>query len=104
MGDPSEWFDLNNASYSDGGFVNKIQVGDQTITARHLREDILGSNNLKSPKIISIEYDGSDIVFTTKGYGHGVGLSQQGALGYASKEGYTYRQILNHYYQGVEIR
>ena len=36
------------------------------------------------------------------GSGHGVGLSQYGADGMA-KEGYTYRQILKHYYTGVEI-
>lgn len=36
------------------------------------------------------------------GYGHGVGLSQWGANGMA-QQGYTYREILAHYYQGTEI-
>ncbi len=43
-----------------------------------------------------------NVVFTSAGSGHGVGLSQYGADGMA-KEGYTYRQILKHYYTGVEI-
>jgi stage II sporulation protein D len=36
------------------------------------------------------------------GWGHGVGLSQTGAVGMATK-GYTYEQILKHYYQGIEL-
>ena len=38
----------------------------------------------------------------TKGYGHGVGMSQYGALAMA-KKGYNYEKILKYYYQGVEI-
>lgn len=36
------------------------------------------------------------------GFGHGVGMSQTGAVGMASK-GYTYDQILHHYYQGITL-
>lgn len=36
------------------------------------------------------------------GYGHGVGMSQNGAQGMA-KRGYTYKEILRHYYQGISI-
>ncbi|WP_078550159.1 hypothetical protein [Litchfieldia alkalitelluris] len=36
------------------------------------------------------------------GWGHGVGLSQTGAMGMAVK-GYTYEEILKHYYQGIEL-
>ena len=38
------------------------------------------------------------------GYGHGVGMSQCGAVGYAAEEGMGYRDILKHYYSGVSIR
>jgi len=44
----------------------------------------------------------SGITFTTKGYGHGVGMSQYGANGMA-KNGYSYSQILKHYYRGTAI-
>ncbi|MCD4690055.1 SpoIID/LytB domain-containing protein, partial [bacterium] len=37
---------------------------------------------------------------TGRGYGHGVGLCQHGALGMARK-GFSYRQILEHYYPGT---
>ena len=36
------------------------------------------------------------------GFGHGVGMSQYGAYGYA-RHGYDYRQILAHYYQGTSL-
>ena len=43
------------------------------------------------------------VYITTKGYGHGVGMSQYGAEGMA-KKGYKYDEILKHYYSGVEIK
>ena len=39
---------------------------------------------------------------TTKGYGHGVGLSQVGANAMA-KQGFTAEEILNHYYPDTEL-
>lgn len=41
-------------------------------------------------------------VISGKGYGHGVGMSQYGAYGMA-KAGYTYDEILSHYYTGIEL-
>lgn len=54
------------------------------------------------------EYDYSSIesgnfAFTTYGYGHGVGLSQNGANHYATYSGWDYQQILQHYYPGTYI-
>ena len=49
-----------------------------------------------------IELVGSNVVIQTKGYGHGVGMSQYGALGMA-KKGYSYREILMHYYIGTTL-
>ena len=45
---------------------------------------------------------GTNLLFTGKGAGHGVGLSQWGAAAMAS-QGYSYHQILRHYY-GSEVR
>ena len=50
----------------------------------------------------TIELLGDKVEITTKGYGHGVGMSQYGALGMA-REGYTYKEILAHYYQGANL-
>ena len=45
---------------------------------------------------------GSNVVIDTKGYGHGVGMSQYGAHGMA-KNGYGYKEILEYYYVGTEL-
>lgn len=50
-----------------------------------------------------IEVVSSNVIINTKGYGHGVGMSQYGAYGMA-KSGYTYDKILNHYYTGTELK
>jgi stage II sporulation protein D len=44
----------------------------------------------------------ADLVIAGGGYGHGVGMSQEGALGYA-EHGFSYQQILTHYYSGTAL-
>jgi len=51
----------------------------------------------------TITQDGETVHITTKGYGHGVGMSQYGAQGMALK-GYNYKEILSYYYQGTSIK
>lgn len=51
----------------------------------------------------SLRQDGNNIIIDTVGYGHGVGMSQYGAEGMAL-EGYSYRDILSHYYVGTSIK
>jgi stage II sporulation protein D len=41
-------------------------------------------------------------IFFGRGWGHGVGMDQSGAYGYAL-EGWTYDQILKYYYQGIDL-
>ena len=47
-------------------------------------------------------FDEENVQITTKGYGHGVGMSQVGANAMA-KEGKNYEEILTHYYTGVTL-
>ena len=56
---------------------------------------------LKSAKF-DCRIDGETIKFLVLGYGHGVGLSQSGSDSLA-KQGKNYQEIIEHYYQGVEI-
>ena len=49
-----------------------------------------------------LELVGNNVEISTKGYGHGVGMSQYGAYGMA-KEGYNYKEILEHYYVGANL-
>ena len=50
----------------------------------------------------TVNLEGEKILFKVQGNGHGVGLSQTGADSLA-KQGYTYEEIIKHYYTGVEI-
>ena len=56
---------------------------------------------LKSTNFNTVKQDGK-ILFSVQGYGHGVGLSQTGADSLA-KQGFSYHEILKHYYSGIEI-
>ncbi len=82
---------------NDGGSIAEIKVGNKVVNGRKVRELFA----LESADF-DISFSGNNVVFTTRGYGHGVGMSQYGADGMA-KEGYHFEDILKHYYQGVEI-
>src|SRR5919107_4170787 len=45
----------------------------------------------------------ADYVIDGRGFGHGVGMSQYGAYGYALREGRDFRWILGHYYPGTTV-
>ena len=74
-----------------------MKIGDKVVTGVKARST-LGLNSAD----FTVTQSGSNIVFSTKGWGHGVGMSQYGANGMA-KAGYSYKQILLHYYTGVTI-
>jgi len=95
--DPNDWFEV--ISYTDGGYNKKMKAGNKTTTGRVLRESVL---SLRSAAF-EWECDGEDFVFTTYGYGHGVGMSQTGANEYA-KLGWSYDEILDHYYPGTTLK
>ncbi|MDR3595485.1 stage II sporulation protein D [Clostridium sp.] len=84
-------------SYTEGGGVKTIRVGNETIKGTEFRELF----NLNSTNF-TLDF-GKDVVkINCTGYGHGVGMSQWGANAMA-KNGSTYDEILKHYYKGVEI-
>src|SRR5919204_251602 len=55
------------------------------------------------PTAIAIPARADDLVIDGRGWGHGVGLSQYGAYGYALREGRDHGFILAHYYPGTEL-
>ncbi|HLR67733.1 stage II sporulation protein D [Virgibacillus alimentarius] len=77
--------------------VEELKLADQTFSGRDVREKL----NLRSSDF-SIEQKNNHLIFTTKGFGHGVGMSQYGANGMA-KEGKKYDDIVKYYYQDIEI-
>lgn len=98
-GNPYNW--LTVTGYVDGNYVSEINVdGQKTISGRKLRENVLGYK-LKSAAF-DVYFDGENFVFTTYGYGHGVGMSQNGA-NILGKQGYSYVEILKFYFTGIEV-
>lgn len=71
---------------------NKVFSGDQVQYLLGLRSTFF-----------TITQNGNSVDINTKGFGHGVGMSQYGAEGMALN-GYKYDEILKYYYQGVEIK
>lgn len=84
-------------SLTTGGRVNSVTIAGKEFTGVQIRT-LLG---LRSSDF-TVSESGNNIVFTTKGWGHGVGMSQYGANGMANA-GYSYSQILKHYYTGISI-
>lgn len=108
-------------TFSISDFYSALEIEQkEKLTIEVLRESSTG--RVLNLKINGVEMKGSDvakklglrsndfeiieeadqIIINTSGYGHGVGMSQYGALGMAN-EGYKYDEILKHYYKGVTI-
>lgn len=88
---------LGKITYTEGGGVDTIQIGNTTFKGTTLRQ-LLG---LRSTAFV-ITAVGDTVTITTKGFGHRVGMSQYGAEAMAVT-GSTYRQILSHYYLGTTL-
>lgn len=83
--------------FSPESRVNDYRAGSFTYPMRLMRTDL----NLRSA-FFKISVEGDSVIFHGKGYGHGVGLCQEGAMIMAAK-GYTFSQIIDFYYSGVRI-
>ena len=91
----NEWF--KNSTRSEAGGVITVELGGVTVSGIWVRELLdLNSTNFK------YKPTGDQVVFTTVGTGHGVGLSQYGARAMALN-GSTFDQIIKWYYKGVTL-
>lgn len=105
--DKNEWF---KCTYDENNlYVRTVNIGGSVQKGTYLRNSFftskrVGAANVLRSSAYTISYSPSEdkFVFTVKGYGHGVGMSQVGANAYA-KSGYTYDQILKHYYKGISL-
>ncbi|WP_100405702.1 stage II sporulation protein D [Bacillus solitudinis] len=85
-------------SRTDGGRVATVQINGTEFTGREIR-DTLGLDSSD----FQWQLQNQHVVIQTRGWGHGVGMSQYGADGMA-KEGKSYKDIVSHYYKGVNIQ
>ena len=93
----NEKLDYKILETTSTGRIKKIIINGQEFNGR----DFASKLKLRS-NYFSITQNGNNITINTKGYGHGVGMSQYGAQAMALN-GYKYNEILKYYYQGVEI-
>ena len=89
---------IENIDRSATNRILKIKINNQEFTGR----EIYNKLKIRSTDF-TIEQENTNVIITTIGYGHGVGMSQYGALGMA-KKGYNYKEILTHYYQNTQIK
>ena len=80
------------------GRIRKLKINGVELNGR----DVATKLKIRS-NYFDIKKNEQTLTITTKGFGHGVGMSQYGANGMA-KEGYKYEEILKHYYEGTEIK
>lgn len=80
------------------GYVQTVQIGAWKISGEAFRNFL----NLNSA-CFTIEEKSNTVEITTKGIGHGVGMSQYGANELA-KLGKDYIEILQHYFTNIQIQ
>ena len=89
---------IRDVAYTDGGGVDTIVIGGTNYKGTSLRSAL----GLRSTAF-SISTTEDTVTITTRGYGHGVGMSQWGARALA-EQGQTASQILAHYFPGTQLR
>ena len=94
----SESLNIELLETTSTGRVKKLKINGVTLEGN----TVVSNLKLKSNHF-TIKLEDNKVYITTKGYGHGVGMSQYGAQAMAL-EGYKYDEILKYYYQGVEIK
>ena len=90
-------FIINDVKRSSTNRINTITINNQVFSGTEIRKML----DLRSTDF-DIVLDGDIVRITTRGYGHGVGLSQYGA-NLMANDGYKYEEILKYYYTGIEI-
>lgn len=88
---------VSQVTYTDGGGVDTMTIGGQEFSGTELR----GLFSLRST-VFSVEVTADTVEFDVRGFGHRVGMSQNGARVMA-EAGSSYEDILTWYYTGVEI-
>ena len=92
---PESWF--GPVEQTSSGYTKTLTICGQTVSGTALRQAL----GLRST-CFTVQYQSGNFSFTTRGYGHGVGLSQWGAKAMAEQDA-DYADILAHYYPGTQL-
>ena len=98
LGISSNNIEIKDKVLTDSGRVKNITINDKKFKGTEVRTKL----SLRSTDF-TIQQNNNEIKITTKGFGHGVGMSQYGANALA-KQKKTYDEILKYYYQGTNIK
>lgn len=79
------------------GTVKEVKAGNAVMSGPDFRK-LFGLYSAN----FTVKFNSTNVEITSKGYGHGVGMSQWGA-GVMAKQGSSYTQILTHYYKGTKV-
>lgn len=89
---------VNIINQTSTGRIKIIEINEKKFTGSEVAYYLGIRSNY-----FSIYIENNNVVVSTRGFGHGVGMSQYGAEGMAIN-GYLYKEILEHYYQGTTIK
>ena len=95
---PIDKNDLKILSVNSTGRVEEIKIGNKIIKGTVFRDLFSISSTA-----FFVEISDNDIIITSHGFGHGVGMSQYGA-NYLAQKGKSYKEILEYYYTGTKVR
>lgn len=106
----SQWYDISTDSdvdvlMQDGSSLSTQLNGKKVVSSTGVKTintssnvSIISSDNTKK----AVPAVPTTYIFTGKGWGHGIGMSQEGAKGMANA-GFTYEEILTHYFTGTKV-
>ncbi len=89
---------VNIINETSTGRIKTVKINNKKFTGSEVAYYLGVRSNY-----FDIYIENNNVVVLTKGFGHGVGMSQYGAEGMA-KNGYNYKEILEHYYKGTTIK
>ena len=94
-GNPDTW--VGDTVWDDAGYVDTIQICGQSVSGTDMRSAL----SLRSA-CFAIAWQDGEFTVTTRGYGHGVGMSQEGARAMAAG-GASWKEILSYYFPGTQL-
>lgn len=107
-----DFFNIVKSKYSDFDDTATNYSVDKLTPSGRVDEMTIGNKKLAGTEVrtlyglrstyFSLKEEGENMIFTTNGYGHGIGMSQEGA-NYMAQNGSTYDEIIKHYYTDVDI-
>ena len=95
-GDPDTW--VGDSRWDKAGYIQSIELCGRSVAGTAVRTAL----SLRSA-CFAIAWRGGQFVLTTRGYGHGVGLSQYGARTMAAG-GASWQEILEYYFPGCTVQ